>query len=394
LKEAHKNMPLKKATGVDKIGKKQYGRNLDKNVQSLLSRVRDNSYYPKPIKRTYIRKFGNQMRPIGIICYEDKLVSSNIEKLLSAIYEPKFKKFSYGFRPNRNCHSAIRQVVKLIKTQPVNYIVESDIKSFFDTLDHNLLISFLKIDIGDERFLQLIKKFLKNGVFEEGKYQNGEKGIPQGNVMSPILANIYLHYVLDLWFDEYAKKHCTGRAFIVRYADDFICMFQFRFEAKNFLKELIIRLKKFNLDVAPDKTKLLNFGKKIYEEWKKTGINKLESFNFLGFTFHCGYSSNKFFVFIKTNHKVFLEKLKIFKEWLHKNNDLSMDKIVKRINSILLGHYNYYGVNTNMRLVHKFKMEVEKIMFNELNKKKMRKHLKHETLKNLQLVSPKIHFHV
>jgi group II intron reverse transcriptase/maturase len=387
-------MPPKKATGVDEINKQQYSKDLDKNIRSLVNRIKDNSYYPKPIKRIYIHKFGDQMRPIGIICYEDKLVSSNIEKLLSAIYEPSFKKFSYGFRPNKNCHSAIRRIIKVIKTQPVDYTVEADIKSFFDTLDHDLLMNFLKFHIDDESFLQLIKRFLKNGVFEKGRYQSGERGIPQGNVMSPILANIYLHYVLDLWFEEYVKKYCTGKAFIVRYADDFVCMFQFKFEAESFLKALIIRLKKFNLDVAPSKTKLLRFGKKVYREWRKTGLNKPEPFSFLGFTLYCSYHLNEFFVLINTNRAVFLEKLKNFKEWIRRNNNLSVNEIIKKVNCLLIGHYNYYGANANMHIVRSFKNEIEKILVSELKIRKMEKHLISKIRKNLYSIPSRAHFYV
>lgn len=251
-----------KASGVDKVTKQEYGLQLEENLNDLVSRMKREAYKPLPARRVYIPKPGsNKMRPLGISSFEDKIVENNIALILNEIYESKFYEFSYGFRPNRNCHQAIKEVIHTIKDHKINYVVEADIKGFFDNINHQWMIKFLEHDIADRRFIDVIKKFLEAGIMEDGKFIEKDKGSPQGNGASPILANIYLHYVLDMWFNEYFKKQCNGECYLVRYADDYVACFQYESEAKRYLEEMKIRFMKFSLELALEKTKILEFGR-------------------------------------------------------------------------------------------------------------------------------------
>ena len=231
-------MDGKKAKGIDGVAKEDYSVNLEANVKHLVKRMKSGSYKPEPIRRVYIPKDGsNKMRPLGISCYEDKLVENIIAQILTMVYEPKFYNESFGLRPNRNCHQAVREIIEDVQYHKVNYIVEADIKGFFDSVDHEWLIKFLEHDIADKKFIEIIEKFLKAGIMEDGKYLESEQGTPQGNGASPILANIYLHYVLDNWFDVTVKRHCQGEAYLIRYCDDFVCCFQNKWECGRILSK-------------------------------------------------------------------------------------------------------------------------------------------------------------
>jgi len=229
LKAVHKRTDGKKAVGADGVSKQDYQANLDENLDKLLVRMKNGSYKPNPSRRVYIDKPGSQTkRPLGISCYEDKLVEKAVANLLEIVYEPRFLNSSYGFRPGRNCHQAIREVIEMSQYRRTNYVVEADIRSFFDTLNHEWLIKFLEHDIADKRFVDIIRKLLKAGILEDGKFLTREEGSPQGGGASAALANIYLHYVLDLWFEKVIKKQYRGEAYLVRYADDFVCLFQYK----------------------------------------------------------------------------------------------------------------------------------------------------------------------
>ncbi|SFG08805.1 group II intron reverse transcriptase/maturase [Desulfotomaculum arcticum] len=226
LIDSHKEMDGRKAKGIDGVAKEDYSVNLEANVKHLVKRMKSGSYKPEPVRRVYISKDGsNKMRPLGISCYEDKLVENIIAQILTMVYEPKFYNESFGFRPNRSCHQAVREIIEDVQYHKVNYIVEADIKCFFDNVDHEWLIKFLEHDIADKKFIEIIRKFLKSGIMEDGKYLESEQGTPQGNGASPILANIYLHYVLDNWFGVIVKRQCQGEAYLIRYCDDFVCCF-------------------------------------------------------------------------------------------------------------------------------------------------------------------------
>ena len=227
LKESYSKQPKGKAAGVDEVTKEEYGEKLEENIENLLMRMKKFSYKPYPVRRAYIPKGDGKMRGLGIPSFEDKVVQGVFKEILEAIYEPKFKEFSFGFRPNKSCHDAIQRVNKHIMADKVNYIVDADIKGFFDNIDHEWMIKFLEHDIADKNFIRYIKRFLIGGVMEDGKRQETESGTVQGGQISPVLANVYLHYTLDTWFD-YVKKHgFKGEMYMVRYADDFVCLFQY-----------------------------------------------------------------------------------------------------------------------------------------------------------------------
>ena len=236
LRAIHKTMAKGKASGIDGVTKEEYEQNLEYNLDCLVRRMKNGSYKPHPTRRVYIPKDSKgKMRPLGISCYEDKLVENAIARILVQVYEPIFYDFSYGFRPERNCHMAVRDIIDKVQCKRTNCIVEADIRSFFDTVNHGWLIEMLKHDISDRKFIDLIKKFLKAGIMESGKCLDSEEGTPQGNGASPVLANVYLHYVLDNWFDVRVSRKCRGNAFLIRYADDWVCCFEYKQEAEVFL---------------------------------------------------------------------------------------------------------------------------------------------------------------
>lgn len=389
LSSAHKLMEGRKAVGTDGISKEEYGAELDKNLSNLVSRMKREAYKPKPSRRVYIDKPGsNKKRPLGISSYEDKLVEKVVAELLEIVYEPKFCNVSFGFRPKRNCHQAIREVIEDIQYRKTNYVVEADIKSFFDTLDHDWLVKFLEHDIADRKFIGIIKRFLKAGIMEDGKTILKEEGSPQGNGASPILANIYLHYVLDVWFEKSFKKGCKGQAYLIRYCDDFVCCFQYKEDAERFYSELITRFEKYNLELAPEKTKVLEFGRFAKENRKRRGLGKPETFNFLGFTLFCSEDSRKGFfrVKVKTDRKKMISKLKKLNEWLKSHRHLAVKDIIRRVNQSLTGHYHYYGVTDNRRSLERFRHMVVALLYKWLNRRSQRKSYNWESYSNGLLV--------
>lgn len=383
----HQGMDKNKARGIDGIAKDDYAKNLEVNISFLVERLKRETYNPKPTRRTYIPKLNGKMRPLGISCYEDKLVEGCVALILSSVYESRFMDFSYGFRPAKSCHQAIGAVREIITTGKINWIVEADIKSFFDTVDHEQLIKFLELDIEDKKFIRL--KFLKAGIMEEGKILTKEEGTPQGNAMSPMLANVYLHYVLDLWFEQTVKKYCRGEAYIVRYADDFVCMFQNKSDAERYMKALNLRMKKYHLSLEPTKTNLLEFGRFAIRDAKCRGKSKPETFNFLGFTFYCSQTrNNKFTVKVKTDRKKVADKLKRLTKWLYDHRNLDIKEIFRRVNLSLTGHFNYYGITSNYRSINNFREKVIRIIFKILNRRSQRKSFTWEKFSKLLKVMP------
>jgi len=398
IMEAHQKMDGKKAKGVDSISKEQYAEELETNIENLIERMKRGSYKPNPSKRVYIPKEGSQKgRPLGISCYEDKLVENVIAKILEQVYEPKFIETSYGFRPGRSCHQAIREIIEMVQYRKVNYVVEADIKSFFDTVSHEWLLKFLKHDIADKRFIEIIEKFLKAGIMEEGNWLDSEKGTPQGNGASPILANIYLHYVLDLWFEKVVKRDSKGDAYLIRYCDDFVCCFQYKEDAERFYDELQKRFAKFELEVAPEKTKILEFGRFADRNRKARGEGKPETFNFLGFTVYCSSDGYKGFFRckVKTSKKKFRSKIKAMKEWIKLNRNMKVGELIAKVNQKLAGHYQYYGVTDNIREVKNFQHAVKWLLFKWLNRRSQRrsynlKEFYEGLLRTLPIREPKI----
>ena len=258
LKAIHKTMDKRKAYGIDKVTKEDYERNLEGNLANLVRRMKSGSYRPNPTRRVYTQKeTKGKMRPLGISCYEDKLVENAIAQILEQIYEPKFYNESFGFRPNRNCHQAVREIIEMVQYRKTNYVVEADIRGFFDNVDHGWLMKMLSHDIADRRFLEIIEKFLKAGIMENGKFLDSERGTPQGNGASPILANVYLHYVLDNWFDVIVREQCKGECYLIGYGEDFFCGFRNEYEAEDLKQGLEKRLGKMGLKLAEKKRKIL-----------------------------------------------------------------------------------------------------------------------------------------
>lgn len=376
LRAIHQQMDKHKAYGMDQVTKEEYGQNLEENLENLVERMKKGSYKPKPIRRVYIPKDGSsKMRPLGISCYEDKLVEHAIAQILTLIYEPKFYNESYGFRPNRSCHQAVREVIEDVQYRKTNYVVEADIKSFFDVVDHGWMMKFLAHDIADKKFLELIEKFLKAGIMENGKYLDSECGTPQGNGASPICANIYLHYVLDNWFDVIVRRQCEGECYLIRYCDDFVCCFQNKWEAEVFYQRLQERFKKYGLELAMEKTKILEFGRFARENRKRRGAGKPETFDFLGFTFYCGMNGKKEFFRcrVKTSKKKFRSKVKAMQEWIKSHRTTPLELIFKTINAKLRGHYQYYGVTDNTREVKSFLSQTKWLLFKWLNRRSQKR---------------------
>ncbi|MFS0781596.1 group II intron reverse transcriptase/maturase [Bacillus sp. 1P06AnD] len=375
LIQCHHELPNKKATGVNGTTKEQYNEELEGNIKNLVSRLKDKSYRPVPVRRKYIPKLNSsKKRPLGIPEHEDKIVQKGIAKVLNAIYENDFLDCSFGFRPNRNCHDALKILNFYIEKRLVSYVVDVDIKGFFDNVDHKWMMEFLKHRITDPNLLRIISRFLKGGYMEEGKKYKTQNGTPQGGVISPILANVYLHYVLDLWFEKVVRKQCEGQAYIVRYADDFVCCFQHKREAQQFYQSLIKRLKKFNLEIAEDKTRIIPFGRFADNNAKRSGNGKPATFDFLGFTHYCGRSKQgKFRVKRKSSRKKVQGKLKESKEWLKANRNKDIHIIMDRFKRSLIGYYNYYCITDNTQTVNGFKEKIESLLFKWLNRRSQRK---------------------
>ena len=359
------------ASGIDGITKEQYAEQLEENLHDLVNRLHRMAYIPQPVVRVNIPKPGSdKLRPLGIPALEDKIVQAGLSRILQAIYEQDFIDDSNGFRPNRGCHDALRALSQTVENQPINQIVEADIQGFFDNVDQDQLMEFLSHRIADKRILRYIKRFLKAGIQEEGIFRASERGTPQGGVISPLLANIYLHYTLDVWFTKRFIKTCTGTARLIRYADDFVVCFQTEADAKRFRVEMEERLNQFGLEIALEKTQCIEFGVFAIKRAKARG-EKAATFDFLGFTHHCSRSRNgkRFRMKRKTLSKRFSAKLRAYKMWLKKNRTLSTPEIIERTVRKLRGHYSYYGVTDNSKGINAFYYEVKGILYKWLNRR-------------------------
>lgn len=346
LMSAYERQPTGKATGVDRVTKEEYGVDLERNIEELIKRMKTFSYRPQPVRRAYIPKANGKLRPLGIPAFEDRIVQGVMADLLSEVYEPRFLECSYGFRPGKSCHDVVRYMNEKIMRRPINYVLEADIKGFFDNVDHDWLMKFLEHDIDDKNFLRYIKRFLIGGVMEGTKLLDSDKGTPQGGLISPILANVYLHYVLDLWFEKAIKPRIQGEAYYVRYADDFLIMFQFKEEAERVLAVLGKRLGKFALELAEDKTRIVPVGR---------NSGKGDKFEFLGFEFYNAKTRvGTWRLGIRTSPKKLKLKKAALKQWMREQLVMPLEITMTTLNRKLQGHVNYYGINGNYKALMDF----------------------------------------
>ena len=356
LRDAYLSIKRHAAPGVDEQTWQQYGENLETNLQDLSDRLKRGAYQAKPVKRVYVPKADGSVRPIGILVLEDKIVQRATTGVLNNVYEADFKGFSYGFRPGRSQHNALDALSVGIETKSVNWVLDGDICGFFDAIDHKMLLKFVEHRIADQRVIDHIKKWLDAGVLEDGEVTRKEEGAIQGGSISPLLSNIFLHYVFDLWADEW--RHQTGRkkVIIVRFADDFVVGFQSRFDASQFQEDLKEQLNCFKLELHPEKTRLIEFGRFAAVDRKKRGEGKPETFDFLGFTHMCGKTrTGRFALFRKTMRKKMQRKLRELKIELRKRMHAPISDVGKWMKSVLAGHYRYYGVPSNSRSMSSFR---------------------------------------
>lgn len=369
LMEEHRKQSRKKATGVDGVDKAQYDENAEENIRQLVDRMKKFQYKPQPVRRTYIPKANGKLRPLGIPAYEDRLVQGVMANALNEVYESRFLDCSYGFRPGRSAHDVVWYINQTIMIHKVNYMLEADIKGFFDNVDHDWLMKFLEHDIQDKNFLRYVKRFLIAGIMEGSELKDSDRGTLQGGLILPVLANVYLHYVLDLWFEKAIKPKLRGEAYYVRYADDFLILFQYENEAKDVLEALKRRLCKFSLEVAEDKTRILPIGR-----FKGTK----EDFDFLGFTFfNTKTRGGKYRLGIRTSKKKLKAKRQAAKEWLHTRLTKPVSQTMELLAAIIRGHCNYYGVNGNFHAIQCFWKYLKYSTYRMLNRRDQKGKLKY-----------------
>lgn len=336
-----------KAAGVDGETLESYGVGIEGKLAKLVGRMKGKKYIPQPVRRVQIPKENGKTRPLGIPTVEDKIVQMGMKKILEAIFEGDFLEVSYGFRPNRSCHEALKAVDKLLMSKPIKYVVDVDIEGYFDNINHEWLMEGLKQRINDPTFLSLVVRFLKSGVMEDGRYNETDKGTPQGGVLSPVLSNIYLHFVLDLWFEKIGKKELRGHAWEVRYADDFVIFAESKEDAEAVIAKLGARFSKFGLKLSEEKTRMVEFGRKT----ENPG-----TFDFLGFTHYCDKTrSGGYKVGVRTSRKKFRQKMKAMNAWLKSvRNLIELKEWWKVLKAKLIGHYNYYGISGNYKSIQRY----------------------------------------
>ena len=364
-----------KAVGVDGVTKPEYAKDLEANLQDLSARLKRMGYRPQPKRRTYIPKPGSEKgRPLGISSFEDKIVELATKRVLEPIFESMFEDCSYGYRPRRSPHHCLDVLGKTIQQRSVNFFVEADIRGFFDRVHHEWLLKFLQQRIGDHRVLRLITRMLKAGIMEDGLVQAAEVGTPQGSILSPLLSNIYLHYVLDLWFERRVRKACRGEAYLFRFADDFLACFERQADADEFRAALGDRMEKFHLELAEEKTRHLEFGRYARDNARKRG-RKPEDFTFLGMTFYCGKTRyDTFKVKRKTSRKKLRQSLARFTDWIRRyRNLLPTGELLRRAKARVSGHLNYYAITDNSDECHRYMHLTSRAMFKWLNRRSQRK---------------------
>lgn len=390
LAQCYQELKRGKASGIDGVTVEAYGEDLQGNLTRLVERLKRKQYRSKPVKRVYIPKAGrSEKRGLGIPSVEDKLVQIMLKKLLESIFEADFLDCSYGFRPNLNCHDAVNALDKSVMRKPVNVIVEVDIKGFFDNVQHYWLHRCLEERITDPNLLWLVRRILKSGVMESGDYQASTQGTPQGGNLSPLLANIYLHYVLDLWFEKKFKPRSKGHVELIRYCDDFVVCCESKHDAQKFLDELTQRLDKFGLEISEEKTQIIRFGRRVWQQARRRK-DKVPTFNFLGFTHYCNASRRGYFMMgHKTSKENLSRKLKEIKIWLKSvRNLLRLKHWWPVLKAKLTGHYSYFGISGNYRCLWQFYRQVKWLLFKWINRRSQKKSMTVEVYQNYLQFNP------
>ena len=384
LTEAFFELEKNAAPGVDRLTWKDYEADLERNLEDLHDRVQRGAYRALPSRRVYIPKPDGRQRPLAVAALEDKIVQRAIVALLNAIYEEDFLGISYGFRPGRGAHDALDALCVGIGSRKVSFILDADIRSFFDEISQDWLIRFLEHRIGDRRIIRLIQKWLKAGVLEDGVVSVSDKGTGQGSVISPLLANIYLHYALDLWAARWRRRKATGDMIIVRYADDFIVGFQHHVDARCFLDEMRERLREFALSLHPEKTRLIEFGRFAAESRKRLGLGKPETFDFMGFTFTCGKTrAGKFQLRRRSRRDRMKAKLRMIKDELRQRMHQPIPKQGRWLERVVRGYFNYHAVPTNARALDAFRHHVTDLWRRTLRRRSQKGRLTWERMTQL-----------
>jgi RNA-directed DNA polymerase len=376
LGEAYLRLKKKAAPGVDGVTWEQYGLELEENLRALHARLQSGAYRARPSRRVYIPKADGRQRPLGVASLEDKLVQRAMVDVMNAIYEQDFLGFSYGFRPGRGQHQALDALAVGILRKKVNWVLDADIRGFFDGIDHGWMMRFLEHRIADKRVLRLIQKWLGAGVMENGRWTPSEVGSPQGATISPLLANLYLHYVLDLWVRQWRSRHARGDVVIVRYADDFIVGFQYESDARRMLEELRARLGQFSLELHPDKTRLLAFGRYAAGRRAERGEGKPETFAFLGFTHICAKTvAGGFLLARHTMTSRMQARLRELRLALSRRKHLPIPEQGRWLGQVVGGYFAYHAVPTNIHAVESFRRQVTRAWLYVLRRRSQRHRL-------------------
>lgn len=384
LRLAYFALKREAAAGVDGETWRHYGEQLETNLQDLAQRLKRGAYRAKPVRRAYIAKADGRQRPLGVPALEDKIVQRAVVEVLNAIYDTDFLGFSYGFRPRRSQHDALNALTVAIQTRRVNWVLDADIRSFFDTLDHSWLVKFVEHRVADRRIVRLIQKWLRAGVLEDDRWTQSEVGTVQGGSISPLLANIYLHYVFDLWTQRWRQKQTTGNVSVVRFADDFIVGFEYRHQAEQFLVVLRERFAKFGLELHPEKTRLVEFGRWAERDRQRRGQGKPETFNFLGFTHSCTKTrKGRFAVLRQTMRKRMQAKLSEVKAELRKRRHAPIPEQLAYLRAVVSGHMRYYGVPRNSHALWAFRQGVGRLWWQSLNRRSQGRHRSWERMYRL-----------
>ena len=384
LREAYFKLKRKAASGVDHVTWRQYGEDLEDNLRDLSERLQSGAYRAKPVRRVYIPKADGRQRPLGVTALEDKIVQRSTVEVMNAICETDFLGFSYGFRPGRSPHHALDAICVAMTRRRVNWVLDADISGFFDAIDRKWLVKFLEHRIADPRVIRHIKKWLNAGVMEDGKRIDTEAGTPQGGSISPILANVYLHYVFDLWADQWRSRHARGDVVMVRFADDIVMGFEHRSDAERFHQDLRERFHKFALALHPDKTRLIEFGRYAADNRKRRGEGRPESFDFLGFTHACDRTRNgRFIVLRQTIAKRMRAKLAEIKCELRRRLHHSTLSVGRWLRSVVQGHFQYYAVPRNQRKLAAFRYQVRRLWLRSLRRRSQRHRITGERMDRL-----------